>query len=166
MNYAANTDVSSSRSRDEIERTLARYRATSFMYGWEGERAILGFVVNGRQVRFTLTMPERGAREFTRTPSRGNARSADQAEKAYEQAVRQRWRALNLVIKAKLEAVSAGITTFDMEFAVHVLLPDGRTGGDHLLPAIEEAYRTGTMPRLLPGTDGPREIEGSRVATS
>ena len=143
MSYAANTDVSSSRSRDEIERTLARYQATSFMYGWEGERAILGFVVNGRQVRFTLTMPERGAREFTHTAVRRNARSGAEAEKAYEQAVRQRWRALNLVIKAKLEAVSAGITTFEDEFAMCMVLPDGRTVADHVLPAIEESYATG-----------------------
>jgi len=38
--YAKDTAVTSDRSRSEIERTLTRYGATSFMYGWEQERAL------------------------------------------------------------------------------------------------------------------------------
>ena len=34
----------------------------------------------------------------------------------WEQACRQRWRALALVIKAKLEAIDAEISTFEEEF--------------------------------------------------
>ena len=36
--YAAQTEVSSDRSRAEIERTLRKYGATAFAYGWEGNR--------------------------------------------------------------------------------------------------------------------------------
>lgn len=144
--YAAGTEVSSGRSRDEIERTLTRYGAVQFIYGWDSAKAVIGFAVNDRQVRFLLPMPERS--EFTLTPTRMRRTKAS-ADKAYEQAVKQRWRALALVIKAKLEAVAAGIVTFEDEFAMHMILPDGRTVRDHVLPAIEDAYATGTVRPFL-----------------
>lgn len=147
--YAAGTAVSSSRSRDEIERTLTRYGATQFMYGWDQTAAIVGFIARDRQIRFVLPMPDRTAREFTHTPTRDTPRSQPQAEAAYEQAVKQRWRALALVIKAKLEAIEAGISTFEDEFAMHIVLPDGRQVRDHVVPAIEHAYTTGSVTPML-----------------
>ena len=39
--YAADTQVSVDASRAEIERTLTRYGATAFMYGWDADRAII-----------------------------------------------------------------------------------------------------------------------------
>src|SRR5262245_58482775 len=105
--YAEKTTVSSDSSRGEIERTLARYGADQFMYGWDGNRAVLAFRARGKQVRFVLPLPDRNGREFTHTPERNLERSQAAREAAYEQAVRQRWRALALVIKAKLEAVEA-----------------------------------------------------------
>ena len=146
--YAADTGVSSDRSRSEIERTLQRYGATSFAYGWQDDRAMIGFVAKDRRIQFVLPMPDRAAHEFTRTPT-GRPRSASQAAAAYEQAVRQRWRALALVIKAKLEAVEAGIVTFEDEFAMHMVLPSGERAGDVVIRAIDTAYATGTVPPLL-----------------
>jgi len=67
----------------------------------------------------------------------------------YEQNVRQRWRALLLSIKAKLEAVDAGISTIEQEFLPFVVMPDGRTFSDHVLPQIESIASTGKMPKLL-----------------
>ena len=67
--YAQSTDVSSDRSRAEIERTLARYGATTFTYGWSGDRAAIGFVMDGRQIRFVLPLPDRTDNEFTLTPT-------------------------------------------------------------------------------------------------
>ncbi|MDR6861942.1 hypothetical protein [Phycicoccus sp. 3266] len=147
--YAAQTGVSSEASRGEIERTLIRYGATSFAYAWEASRAMVGFTANGRQLRFVLPMPDRAAREFTHTPTRGNRRTEAEAAKAYEQGVKQRWRALALVIKAKLEAVEAGIVSFEQEFGMHMVLPDGRTAAEHVIPAIDQAYATGQMRPLL-----------------
>lgn len=152
--YAAGTEVTSNASRDEIERTLSRYGATGFMYGWDQQRAVVAFQAYGRRVQFTLPMPDRNAREFTHTPTRGQRRSQAAAEKAYEQAVRQRWRALALVVKAKLEAVESQITTFDEEFMAHIVLPSGSTVGAWMAPQIREAYETGSMPALLPGVSG------------
>ena len=99
--YAANTDVPADRSKAEIERTLARFGADGFMYGWEQTRAVIQFRANERFIRFIVELPDRS--EFLLTPSRKQRRSPAQAEAAYDQAVRQRWRALALVIKAKAD---------------------------------------------------------------
>lgn len=155
--YAADTSVSTDRSRAEIERTLRRWGAEQFMYGWTDQAAIVGFVMRNRQVKFVVPMPDPNDRSFTHTPSRGNPRSTTQREAAYEQACRQRWRALNLVIKAKLEAVESGISTFDTEFLGHLVLPNGQTVADAVVPRVAEAYETGAMPALLP-EHSPRAI--------
>lgn len=149
--YAAQTSVDSSRSRAEIEHTLTRYGADQFMYGWANTEALIGFRMRGRMIQFRLKMPNRDAPEFRLTPSRRYARSEKDQAAAYEQAVRQRWRALALVIKAKLEAVEALITTFEDEFLSATMLPDGSTVADWAQPQITEAYETGRMPESLPG---------------
>lgn len=151
MKYAANTDVSAEKSRGEIELTLQRYGATGFMYGWDENKAIVGFKMKNRQIKFVLAMPDKSEKRFWYTPGRNLKRTSSQAFDAWEQATRQKWRALSLAVKAKLEAVDAGIATFEQEFLAHVVLPDGRTVGEYVTPQIEEAYLHGTMPKLLPG---------------
>lgn len=151
MTYAAKTEVSSERSRAEIERILTRWNASQFMYAWNGDRAIVGFSVHDREVRFVVPMPDREDKQFkwsNHKPPRRN--TVNQQIAAYEQAVKQRWRALALVIKAKLEAVESGIVSFEAEFLAQLVLPGGRTVADTVLPGVAEAYATGTVPQLLP----------------
>jgi hypothetical protein len=150
--YAADTSVSVSSSKAEIERIIERYGATGFMSGWSAEQAMIAFDMRDRQIRFVLTMPSREEREFTHH-SKG-ARTPETAFKAWEQACRQRWRALALVIKAKLEAVSAGISVFDDEFMANIVLPNGRTVSEEVRPRIANAYAGGGMPALLPDYSG------------
>jgi len=142
--YAAETEVSPEKSRAEIESTLTRYGATRFMYGWQDNAAVIGFEVHGRRVRFVLPLPQ--ASEFKQQPGRGRKRTPD---KAVEQATRQRWRALALAVKAKLETVEAGIATFEDEFMAYIVLPSGETVGQWMAPQIEQAYQSGQMPPLL-----------------
>lgn len=152
MTYAADTSVSVERSRAEVERTLQRYGATSFAYGWDGDAAMIEFVADQRRVRFIMPLPDRDSREFTLTPT-GKARKESQAFAAWEQACRARWRALNLVIKAKLEAVEVGISEFEQEFLAYVVLPNGCTVGQMVRPQVEEAYLSGKVaPMLAIGT--------------
>ena len=47
--YASSTEVSAGRSREEIERTISRYGATAFGYGWENGRATREHLQYGRQ---------------------------------------------------------------------------------------------------------------------
>lgn len=153
--YAERTEVSADKSKTEIERTLARYGADGFAYGWEGAQTTIYFKMRGRRVRYMLALPARS--EFELTPS-GNLRTSDAAiDAAWEQAQRQRWRALLLVIKAKLEAVEAGITSFEDEFLAATLLDKGMTVSEWIQPQIEETYKTGKFPALLPGVaDAPK----------
>jgi hypothetical protein len=149
MTYAENTSVPADRSRAEIERTLQRYGASKFMYGYDEEHSMIAFVANNRQVRFILPMPDRDDPRFTMTPSGRKRRDANSMLAEYEKATRQRWRALALVIKAKLEAVESGITVFEDEFLAHIVLPDGSTAGDWMRPQIEKAYEKNKMPPPL-----------------
>ncbi len=145
MKYAANTSVSSDKSKAGIEKTLQRYGATGFMYGWQDSKAVVMFQMNNRHIKFILQMPDRGSKEITHT-SKGRIRAENAQEQTYEQSIRQRWRALDLVIKAKLEAVESGIATFEQEFLSNIILPNGQLVGNYMIPQVEKAYQTGNMP--------------------
>ncbi|MBA2409720.1 MAG: hypothetical protein H0V62_08115 [Gammaproteobacteria bacterium] len=54
--YAAKTDVTSSRA--EIEHTLIRYGAHSFMYGISAHQAVIAFEMHQRRIRFDLPLPD------------------------------------------------------------------------------------------------------------
>lgn len=153
--YAQNTSVSGENSRAEIERTVRRYGATAYGYVWDdsGTRAMIEFRLCDRRVRFMLTMPDPQSDEFAFTP-KGKRRQGEVVAKEWEQACRQRWRALALMIKAKLEAVESGIVTLEDEFLAHLVLPNGKTVGEQVVPAAIKAIESGKpMPLLaLEGT--------------
>lgn len=132
MAYAEKTTVPVSKSRIEIEELIRKHGAGQFVSGYSGDRVIIGFTAEGRQVRFLIRIP------------------AGRTDKETEQLERQRWRALLLVIKAKFEAIESGASCFDDEFLAHIVLPDGQTAGQWIAPQIESAYQSGQMPELLP----------------
>lgn len=147
--YAAKTTVSPERSRAELESVLKRYGATAFAYGYEARRAVVTFKAAERIVRFEIEVPQLA--DFRVGPGY-RSRTATQQNNARDQAERQIWRALVLVVKAKLEAVESGIVSFEQEFMAHLLLPDGTTVAEWMEPQLVEVYATGRMPALLPGT--------------
>ena len=149
--YASGTNVSSELSRLEIEKTLIRYGADNFAYAMTSGKALIGFTMYGRQIKFILPLPSKD--EFKNTPT-GRKRTENSQYEAWEQACRQRWRALNLVIKAKLEAVECGISIFEDEFMSNIVLPGGQTVGDFMKPQIEQAYINGEVPKMLPMLEG------------
>lgn len=160
MAYAESTSVSPEKSQAEIAKLLLKYGANGFTYGWDGGFAQVAFRAHERVVRFTVPLPDPDERRFHIGPS---GRTRTNPEGAYDQEVRRRWRSMVLVIKAKLEAVSTGVTTFEDEFMAHIVLPDGRTVGDVVRERIEVAYKLGQAIDLLPGlpggASGPPAIE-------
>ena len=106
----------------------------------------MAFSVSGRRVQIMLVMPS--IDDYART-ARNSKRTAAAQRSALEQACRQRWRALLLIIRAKLEAVESGITTLESKFLPNIVLPDGGTVGQWLAPQIDDAYGTGRMPPIL-----------------
>jgi hypothetical protein len=141
--FAATTSVPVERTRQEIEKALARYGADQFISGWEHGRAMLGFRVRDRMVRFEVPLPKATDYKW------GYGTSDTAKQRQIDQDTRQRWRALLLVIKAKLEAVESKIATFESEFLAHIVLPNNQTVGEVVLPQISTAYQTGRMPKLL-----------------
>ena len=150
MAYAEKTSVSVARTKAEIEELVQQHGANQFVSGYKDNLAVIGFTMDGRQIRFLLPLPDKQAREYWYTPGRGQRRTDEAAHTAWEQACRSRWRALYLIVKAKLEAVDAGISTVEREFLYDIVLPDGRTAGEWMAPQIETAYETGQMPAMLP----------------
>jgi hypothetical protein len=146
MKYASQTTVSPEKSRFEIETILKRYGASHYGYMSGPDSAAIAFQAKDRRLRFTLPMPKRTDHK---TDKRGYYRSDTAIDAAWQQEIRQRWRALALVIKAKLEAVEAGVSTFEEEFMANIVLPSGQTMAEYALPQITQAYETGTMPPLL-----------------
>lgn len=131
----------------EIEQTLRRYGADAFSYGWQESSVMIAFRACDRHVRFTISMPVKGDEEFThyKRGSSVHERTAEAAEREWEQACRQRWRALALVVKAKLEAVDTGISEFESEFLANIVLPNGDTVAEQIKPYIQQAYIEGRM---------------------
>lgn len=148
--YAVETDVPPERSRAEIETLLQRYGATAFASIWQGQRHVIAFEAHGRRVKFVLPLP--ALADYVRDAA-GRVLSGDRAQAMMAKATRQRWRALLLVIKAKLEAVETGIVSFEDEFLAHFVLPDGDTLGERLVPRLAEIAASGRLPPLLEGPD-------------
>ena len=148
--YAQDTSVSVDKSKAELERTILRYGADGFQAGWNRKqgKAMVAFEFDGRHVRFLIEVPDQADDRFMLTAA-GRTRSNAQAIKAWEQEQRQRWRALNLVVKAKMEAIECEIETFEEAFLAHIVLPDGSTVADKLIPRIIAAIDANKMPQLL-----------------
>lgn len=125
--FAERTKVDVEQSIAEIRATVARYDGAQFVYGLGEDQAVVAFSMEGRQVRFYVSMKDRP-----------------------EQERRQAMRALLLVIKAKLEAVASGVMQFEDEFLANIVLPDGRLVGQEVRKQIAHAYETREMPMLLP----------------
>jgi len=149
MKYAAQTSVSVEKSRGEIERILTRYGATKFAFFNEECQACIAFEIKGKRIRFILPLDSPRAPDF-RLGRYGKTRPDAQRLKLWEQACRQRWRALALAIKAKLEWVETGIVTVEEEFLPYIVTANGKTVAEMIMPQLNQLYESGIMPRLLP----------------
>lgn len=158
--FADTTEVPPERTRAEIETTLRKYRADSFMSGWDAASAYVAFRAHDRLIRFRIDLPDPTDERFTRK-NPYQKQPDGKAAALYDQAVRTIWRRLLLCIRAKLESVASGIETFETAFAAHIVLPTGQTVGEWIAPQIAAAYATGSMPDRLalpPARDEPRVL--------
>jgi hypothetical protein len=151
--YARETTVSPERTQGEIVEVLKRYQAKDYMTGWVQGKALVAFKLKELGIRYLCPMPDPQHRAFTHS-SKG-VRTQQQAVKAWEQAVKQRWRALLLIIKAKLEAIAAGISSVEEEFLANVVTQRGTTIGQELLPQLPEIRKGGGV-QLLPALPAPK----------
>lgn len=123
--YAARTTVTPQKSRAEIESVIKRYGATGFNSGWQGEDVRVEFLCKDRHIRFVMREPQS------------------------EQAKRQKWRALLLLVKAKLEAVDAKIVTFEEAFLSDIVMSDGKTVWERVRDPIALEYSQRKLTSLI-----------------
>jgi hypothetical protein len=112
-----------------------RYGADQFgsAFDQKGGRAMVQFRIATWLVRFVLPLPHEDPQDQ-----------------------RQRWRALCLVIKAKLEAVESGIATIEEEFLPHIVVPGGTTFGEWAVPQLRDMKKTGQLPSTILGIEDRR----------
>ena len=145
--FAVNTVVSADDSQRDIRRIFKLYGAVRFAFLNENSRAAVVFDLLKRRIRLELPLPDRSEFDLTET---GNKRSAEKGDLAHDKAINQRWRALALVIRAKLEAVEIGITSFEDEFLAFVVLPaTNQTFGEWAKPQLDQAIEESRLPPML-----------------
>lgn len=131
--FAENTKVPVQKTRMEIETMLKKHGATRVVTV-EGEGiALIAFLLGGRAIKMQVHMP----------PEPVKAAKFSGARRAWEQDCRRIWRALNLILKAKLESIASKISTVEREFMPDVVMPNGQTVGNMLHEQIESAYQGG-----------------------
>jgi len=168
--YAEGTTVTVDKSRVEAERVLVRYGASGFAYGWDQRTEVkavhcsrAGCEQEGRAIEacrrehaWDIEPEERIVREVVTIQFKFKERAIrltvpmpterEAGTKAkLEAATRQRWRALVLVIKAKLEAVASGISSLEAEFMANVVTDSGETLGEILLPRMQRVVERGLL---------------------
>lgn len=142
--YAEGTSVTAEKSRAELEALLAKHGASEFALRTRAEFAEVAYHIHGRAVRHRVERPALKVRSYATQREKEAAANASEAE------WRRRWRALLLLVKAKLELIASGQSTFEREFLADILLPNNQTVHEALLPKLEAAYRDGG-PLLLLG---------------
>lgn len=142
--FAETTKVPVVQSRGEIEKMLSKHKCQQFGTATDylEMKARVQFHAHDRIVRFTVALPD--PKKFRRPED-------------HAQEERRIWRSLLLVIKAKLEAVDTGIATFEQEFLANIVMPNGRTVAEIVIPQIAESYSSGRMPLALGAA--PEDVE-------
>jgi len=159
--YAEGTTVPIERSKAELDRLLAAHGAGQRGFAGDDEngRAVVVFSMAGRQVRLEVSLPTvaqlYAQAQKQRKPPHGWRSKGEASRRAWcnehrEKVERQRWRAMLLLVKAKLEAVADGQSTVEREFLPDIVMPNGQRLETAIAPQIARAYETGTMPPLLP----------------
>lgn len=154
--YAENTTVPAERSQAELSRMLRAHGAMKHGFLEDGGHVAVAFELEHRRVRLEIRAPSESEirTEADADPPRGwrswtPARRQEWVREQQEKTLRQRWRALVLVVKAKLELIADGQSTVEREFLADIVLPNGKRVEEWLSPQLARAYEGGKMPPLL-----------------
>ncbi|HEV2036914.1 MAG TPA: hypothetical protein VGU71_22410 [Candidatus Dormibacteraeota bacterium] len=142
--YAEDTEVPVASSQADLQRLVIRAGADQCAVAWDQTQgAAVRFRLAGRYAQLHVPPPtgKKLAELRLRRPRTDDREIADQEE-------RRCWRALLLLVKAKLEAIESGITTAEREFMPDLLLADGRRLEQWAAPELAAMYETGSLPAL------------------
>lgn len=149
MTYAHGTTVPVSRSRAELDELLKKHSASQRVFADDDEKGleIVVFALAGRQYRLEVPLPKREAfliftKQINGAPRRYQ-RTPEDVAKVHEQACRERWRAIVLLVKAKLETIAIGLSTVEQEFFANLQTYEGKSLYEVLRHRISANYETG-----------------------
>lgn len=163
--YAEGSQVSVEKSKNELDALLRKHGANQ--RGNQDDDlqgvSLVFFRLKDRQVRLMVPLPKFAAFATFERKGKPVERTPEDQAKQFEQACRTRWRAVVLVVKAKLELIEIGMSDVEREFLADITLPDGRSVGELLKPMIQQAYLNGAMPPAFQLTAGPAKgvVEGT-----
>ena len=123
--YAEGTTTSIENSKAEIERTLRRYGVTSSAFMSTPTSGAVVFEAVGCRIRFDVPQ------------------GRDEKEN------KRQWRVALLRIKTRLEEAASTGEPLQSVFLSNIVLPDGSTVGQKLLPELIEVAKGKPLPPLL-----------------
>lgn len=119
--YAETTKVPVSSSQAEISSILEKHGIEKIGMVKEKGSASLWFEHLSRYYKLNVPIPEKC--------------------KDPEQEMKRAWRVLILLVKAKFEAISAGISNVEEQFYADTIMPDGNRLIDHAADQISQALK-------------------------
>ena len=124
--YAKDTTVSEEKSRAELDRMLAKHGASSRGILTDDDKGIatIGFQIGPDRFRIEMPLPRRDA-----------GLAGVRARGRWEQARRERWRLIVLMVKTKFELVRVGASSVQREFMADMVTSNGETIGELLRSA-------------------------------
>ncbi len=124
------------------------------MYARDGKMSLVSFKWKDHIMRIPVVECSAEDDVARLTPS-GSKRAARKALLEADRETRRRWRVLLLVLKAKIEAINAGVLAMEEEFLPYMLLKNGATVADWSRTAdFRTGLESGKMPLI--GNGGPR----------
>lgn len=157
--YAEGTSVAASKSRAELEELLAKHGAGQRLVANDDDtgRVVVQFRLSERIVKLSFQVQRSKLNVHdgwcSGRPQGWHGwtvlRRTDYVDKLNAQAEREAWRRLLLVVKGKLELIADKFSTVEGEFLANIMLPNGSTVGEFMVPQLEETYRDGGMPKML-----------------
>ncbi len=161
MAYAEGTTVPVEKTKTELDVLLGKHGATqrgSFTDDTKGVAVVL-FQLDGRKYQILVPLPQAHDVMPSKTkdePRGWNGWDAKKRQawvsKTFDQRSRERWRAVLLLCKAKLELVALGVSSVEREFLADLVLPTGERVHDAVAKNIQTYYVNGTPPTRLLGS--------------
>ena len=115
------TNVPVAKSQEELRKVLRRYGADRFSFTESRELAEVTFSHGAWAVRMRVPirpMTEAAAREWARAQRVNQAKAVEGRQ---DSETRRVWRVLYWLLKTRMEAIDAGVETFEQAFLPHLL---------------------------------------------
>jgi hypothetical protein len=149
MAYAEGTTVDFEKSIAEIIGMLRRGGADRIGQWEEPGQFTIQFFMKARLIQFRVQLPKLDTMPVV--DGRNSRLTATQRSAKLEQAIKQRGRALMLVIKAKLESIESQVETFEEAFLANIVLADSRTVYERIAEPVRLEYESGQVEMLRIG---------------